>query len=35
MEEQLDSFKNNNLNSRLETNILEFEKSLQKIKSII
>ncbi|MFP4514497.1 MAG: hypothetical protein ACLFNO_00635 [Parcubacteria group bacterium] len=35
MDEQLESFKFDNLNSKLETNILEFEKSLKKIKSII
>ena len=35
IEDQLDSFNNNNLNTKLQTNILEFEKSLQKIKSII
>jgi hypothetical protein len=35
IEDQLDSFNNNNLNTKLQTNTLEFEKSLQKIKSII
>lgn len=35
MEEQLSDFNNKNLNTKLQTNILEFEKSLQKIKNII
>lgn len=35
MEEQLDSFKVSRLDTKLQTNILEFEKSLTKIKSII
>jgi hypothetical protein len=35
IEEQLYSFKDSNLNTKLENNILEFEKSLSKIKTII
>lgn len=35
MEDQLNNFNNDNLNTKLQVNILKFEKSLQKIKSII